>query len=128
MTKKEAFILEIDTLIADAVNCEEMIFEGLSPEASKYFEELKKRSGKSAEKKDLTENGAKVLKFMQESCEKFNNEFKAKDIGEGIFTSGRAVSGTMQKLIADGYADKEKKGETIIYSLTDEGKNKEIDL
>lgn len=59
---------------------------------------------------------------MQENWEKRNNLFKASDIAEGLFTSGRSVSGSMKKLVSDGYVVKEGK-DPVIYSLTEETKS-----
>ena len=53
---------------------------------------------------------------MQENKEKYNNLFKAKDIGEGLGISSKAVSGSMRKLVKDGYINKVGK-EPVIYEL-----------
>ena len=68
----------------------------------------------------ITENGLKILTFLQENedikC------WKAKDIADGLGISSRGVSGTLRKLVTDGFCDKLGK-EPIIYSLTEKGKN-----
>ena len=46
---------------------------------------------------------------------------KAKDIGEGLFISSRAVSGAIRKLVADGYVEKIGQ-DPVVYSLTEKGK------
>ena len=48
-------------------------------------------------------------------------KFLSKEIGEGLFTSSRSVSGAMRKLVADGYVDKSDDS-PIVYSLTELGK------
>ena len=78
----------------------------------KYFESLKEDKSEGG----LTENGQKILSFMQENKEKYNNLFKAKDIGEGLGISSKAVSGSMRKLVKDGYVNKVGK-EPVIYEL-----------
>ena len=78
----------------------------------KYFESLKEDKSEGG----LTENGQKILSFMQENKEKYNNLFKAKDIGEGLGISSKAVSGSMRKLVKDGYINKVGK-EPVIYEL-----------
>lgn len=110
MTNKQIFI---DTV--------EKLFEqpGLPLEAYAYLEYLKSIPEK--EKPLFTENGAKVLRWMQENYEQYNNILKAKEIGEGLFTTSRSVSGAMRKLITDGYATKID-GQPICYSLTELGK------
>ncbi len=73
-----------------------------------------------AEKPVLTENGKKVLTFLQTHQE--TRLWKAKDIAEQMGVSSRGVSGTMRKLSNDGFC--EKLGENpVIYSLTEKGKN-----
>ena len=47
------------------------------------------------------------------------------DIAEKMFVSSRTVSGSLRKLVTDGYV--EKLGENpVIYSLTEKGKNVDI--
>ena len=115
MTNKEIFIKEI----------EESGIE-LSEKATSYFELLKKAEAKQPAK-ELTENGAKILKFMQENEADFDNVFKAKEIGEGLFVSGRSIGGAMKKLISEGFAEKVSL-EPVTYGLTDKGREKEIDF
>lgn len=76
-------------------------------------------------KQEITEKGRAIIKWMQENYELRNNIFTAKTIGEGLFTSGRSISSSMQKLIKDGYVSKQC-GNPIAYSLTDSGKNLKI--
>ena len=93
----------------------------LSDEAKSFldnYEELLKENSLSKSKADFTENGKKIFDFMQENKDKYNNCFKAKDIAEGLFVSGRSVSSSLRKLITDGYVAKEGK-DPVIYSLTD---------
>ena len=111
-TKKEHFIEEISELI----RCEPDL---LSTEALAYFEVLKTEPAKKSV--EITENGAKILKFMQENWEKHNNIFKATTIAEGLFTNGKSVSGSMRKLVSDGYVDKLGK-DPVIYAITEKGK------
>lgn len=113
MTGKQVFISEIEEFLKDAP-------DGLSDEAIEFFNQWKNEtaSGKAV---PITENGIKILQFMQENYQKYNNIFKAKDIGAGIFSSGRAVSGSMRKLVTDGYVTKEGK-EPVMYALTEKGK------
>jgi HflK protein len=68
----------------------------------------------------FTENGAKILQWMQDNQEQFNNIFKSKEIGEGLFISSRAASGSIRKLVTDGYVSKIG-GNPSCYSLTSAG-------
>lgn len=117
MSNKEAFIKKIEELLNDCLD-----FFGQDEEAEKalaYFEELK--SGKGSSSKEITENGLKVLHFMQENYPTYNNVFKAVDIGKGLSISGRSVSGSMRKLVTDGYVDKVGK-DPVVYAITEKGK------
>lgn len=116
MTNKEMFIQEVEELI----RAEQDIF---SEGARAYFEQLKATTEK--ERPPFTENGAKVLIWMQENYESYNNILKAKEIGDGLFCSSRTVSGAMRKLIADGYVSKTE-GTPTCYSLTDLGMTVEV--
>ena len=114
MTNKEIFIQEIEELLAD--RCKTFGDDGLSQEARAYFEALKTTQEK--EKPPFTENGAKVLKWMQENYDAHNNILKAKEIADGLFIpSSRTVSGALRKLITDGYVDKIA-GSPVCYSLS----------
>lgn len=77
--------------------------------------------GEETDKK-VTENGQKILIFMQENEEVMNNIFTSKEIAEALFVSGRSISGSMRKLFGDGYINKEGNN-PVKYSLTDLGRN-----
>ena len=113
MTNRELFIEEIEELVSTSCH-------RLSEGARAYFEQLKATPEK--EKAPFTENGAKVLIWMQENYESYNNILKAKEIGDGLFCSSRTVSGAMRKLITDGYVSKTE-GTPTCYSLTELGMN-----
>lgn len=115
MSGKDIFIKKIEELLNDCPD-----FFGQTEEAEKALEffnnfKLEKNS------KIITENGLKILNFMQENYEKYNNVFKAREIGEGLFTTGRSVSGSMNKLVLDGYVEKLGK-DPVTYSITEKGK------
>jgi hypothetical protein len=117
MTNREIFIQEVQNTIND---CPDFF----SLEALEYFESLKAVQEK--EKPPFTENGAKVLDYMQQHYEECNNIFKAKDICEGLFlASSRTVSGAMRKLITDGYVEKIA-GNPVCYSLSLLGMSVEV--
>lgn len=71
---------------------------------------------------EITENGLKILQYMQQNNEKYNNIFSAKNIGEGLFLSSRSISGSMRKLVTDEYVHKIGNN-PVCYSLTEQGKN-----
>ena len=112
MTNKEIFIKELEELNVE-----------LSEKAQEFFNQLKegKVSGNG-----FTENGKKILIFMQNNIENYNNVFTSKGIGEGLFMSGRAVAGSMKKLIAEQYVQKVGLN-PVSYGLTDLGKDYQFD-
>ncbi len=112
MGRKE-FIEEIEMLIES----DETIF---SEKAKEFFLKWKEEKPKGA--KPITENGIKILKYMQQHETHKGSLFKASDIGEGLFMSGRSVAGCMRKLITDGFVEKEGK-DPIVYSLTEKGES-----
>lgn len=107
---------------------DEEVFKAMGPKLEKKYQDSWKQIidfwnifQSQNENSDLTENGMKVLKYMQLNLEKHNNLFTARSIGEGLFLSSRSIAGTMRKLINDGYAEKTGNN-PVYYSLTEEGK------
>lgn len=121
MTKKEAFIKVIDYLFTDehAMEAEEIFKEEFSL-AVEFFDDFKNNKIKNSGA--MTENGAKLLSWMQENVEKMSNVFTSKEAAEALFTSGRSIAGSMRKLVNDGYVEKAGK-DPVQYSLTEAGKN-----
>ena len=111
MTNREQFIFEVEQTIKD-------VPDFFSDEALAYFNELKE--GK-ASVGGMTETGKAVLTWIFKAGP-HGTFFSAKTIGEGLFTSSRAVSGAARKLITDGYLQKEGKN-PVVYALTAEGHN-----
>lgn len=117
MTNKEIFIVTVEQLIAHSKDM-------IPTEALEYFNQLKATPEK--EKAPFTENGAKILIWMQENYASYNNVLKAKEIADGLFlSSSRSVSGSLRKLVTDGYV-KKIDGSPICYSLTEIGKTVEV--
>ena len=117
MTDKESFldyvgriIEEFDKDITKTVHGEQV---------RRYWKVL--LDGEETDKK-VTENGQKILTFMQENEKAMNNIFTSKEIAEALFVSGRSISGSMRKLFGDGYINKEGNN-PVKYSLTDLGRN-----
>ena len=77
-------------------------------------------AGEAKDKSELTENGKVILKYLQE-----HNDvrlWKTRDIADQLGIASRSASGSMRKLVNDGYC--EKLGENpVIYSLSEKGKN-----
>lgn len=125
MTKKEKFINFIQSEIFER---EDIYMR----QCGKDWEDIKNfwsqflNDKKNSSNSEMTENGSKILKYMQSNENKYNNLFTSKEIGEGLFMSSRSVSGSMRKIIANGFVEKVGK-DPVTYSLTDEGRNKQID-
>jgi len=71
------------------------------------------------DKPELTENGMLVLKYLQEHQD--TRCWKAKDLAEQMGISSRGASGTMRKLVNDGFCEKLGQ-DPVIYALTEKGK------
>ncbi len=95
--------------------------KSFTPEAAEFYENLKNNL-----KQTFTENGAKILKCMQNNIEPYLNIFSSKQLGELLFMPPRSVSGSIKKLITDGYIEKHP-GNPITYSLTTLGKEVKLD-
>lgn len=124
MTKKEKFIEVVENMFSDTdlVNYCNGDAE-FANDVITYFEALK--GGSDKEKPAFTETGKEILAFMQTNKDLYNNLFTAKSVAEGMNKASRSISGSMKKLITDGYV--EKLGENpCSYSLTDKGRD--VDL
>ena len=113
---KEEFVNFINSLMkANPKITEELLTDNIKA----YLEILQSQEVKPV----LTDGGRVVLDYMKKSNE---NSFKAKDIAEGLFISSRSVSGSLRKLVNDGFVEKIN-NDPVIYTLTEKGKNFIID-
>ncbi len=83
-------------------------------EALEFFEDYKR--GKSSNRKEITEKGIAIILALRENTEWIT----AKALGEIMDVSGRSVSGSMKKLVEDGYVDK-RAGTPSAYKITEKG-------
>ena len=111
MGKKEKFIEDVENFI-----------DKLSEEGKEYFEEFRMKK----ENSPVTKKGAPILKYMQENCDIRNNIFTSKIIAEGLCIGGRAVSGSMRKLVTENLVVKISQN-PVSYSLTDLGKTYQVE-
>lgn len=117
MSKKEKFVNVIETLFNK--NDLKDIAKNDYDDVITYWKAFK---GKEEIDKPLfTDNGKLILQYMKDTMP----TGKARDIAEGLFISSRTVSGSMRKLVSDGYVEKLGQ-EPTIYSITDKGKTIEI--
>ena len=91
----------------------------MNENAQAYWEALLEGAIKE-EKPVLTDNGKQVLLYLQQNQDK--TLWKARDIAEGLCISSRGVSGSLRKLVTDGFVEKMGENPTI-YSITEKGKN-----
>jgi DNA-binding MarR family transcriptional regulator len=111
MSKKTEFVKFVKALI-DETNQE------MNNEAREYWEAFQVSDDKTGG--GFTENGKMILKFMQDNTD--TEMWKAKDIADMIGLSSRSVSGSIRKLVTDGYVEKLGQNPTI-YKITENGKN-----
>jgi len=124
MTKKEAFIKIIQTEIFDRTDIYAENYPDEYELAASFWEDFK--DGKVKNSGAMTENGKKLLSWMQENVDTMTNLFTSKEAAEALFTSGRSIAGSMRKLVNDGYVEKTGK-DPVQYSLTEAGKNYQFD-
>lgn len=125
MTKKEVFIKIVGEMLDNPVVTQDFEEDAEAyKKALEYFEDLKADKG-TGPKPEITENGAKILKYMQENYQKYNNVFKSKEIGEGLFISSRSVSGSMKKLITEGFVNKIGT-DPVAYEISQKGIDKDL--
>ena len=116
MSKKEAFINYV-TKIMDELAVPEM-----NEEAQEYWDALRFKEEK--EKPMFTDNGKLIMEYLK-SLPNDVSAMKSKDIAEALVVSSRTVSGSMRKLVSDGFV--EKIGDSpVLYKITEKGKNIEI--
>ena len=127
MTKKEAFIDLVNYFFED----NDVRFENDEKFqlAQEFFDDFKNNKIKNSGA--MTENGIKLLSWMQENIEKMSNIFTSKEAAEALFTSGRSIAGSMKKLIKDGYVEKtggfDFNKTPVKYSLTEAGKSYQLE-
>lgn len=110
---KQEFINFLNALIAAAPEVAEQM---MTDNVKAYMATL---TDTKNDKPALTDNGKLVLDYMQKSDIPM---FKARDVAEGLFISSRAVSGSLRKLVSDGFCEKVGQ-DPVVYALTEKGKN-----
>ncbi len=114
---KQEFLDFLNSLMEAAPD---VVEEKMSDNIKKYIETL---SGTESDKPIITDNGKVILDYMQKTDMPM---MKAKDIGDGLMISSRKVSGSLRKLVTDGFVEKVGQ-DPVIYALTEKGKNFKID-
>ena len=117
MNKKQIFLDFIEKLI----NANPDAAKDMPEEAKIYLEALKTEN--ETDKPLFTDNGKLVLQYMKDNPEP--SILKARDIAEGLGISSRSISGSLRKLVNDGFVEKVGK-DPVLYSITQLGKDIEI--
>lgn len=115
MNKCEQFLNFFDYLVEQSKISKDVI----PKEIMEYYNVLKEQQVSQKEKPILTEIGTQVLQYLQ------INEVqsaKARDIADGMNMSSKKISGSMRKLVTDGFVEKIG-ANPVVYALTDKGKN-----
>ena len=115
MNKCEQFLNFFDYLVEQS----EISKDVIPKEVMEYYNVLKEQQVSQKEKPILTEIGTQVLQYLQ------TNEMqsaKARDIADGMNMSSKKISGSMRKLVTDGFVEKIG-ANPVVYALTDKGKN-----
>jgi len=114
ITKAKEFIDEMFNQLygeADtAVGAEEM---ELARTALDFYENYQ---NSQPAKKPITDKGIAIILAMRE----VEDWITAKSLGEQMDISGRSVSGSLKKLVTDGYVDK-RAGSPAAYKITEKG-------
>lgn len=76
------------------------------------------------EKPVVTENGLKILKYLQENPDV--RIWKAKDLADKMGVASRGISGALRKLVNDGYCEKISTN-PVVYTITEKGINFKIE-
>lgn len=108
---KQDFIDYVNALMAAAPEVT------MNDNAKTYWEGL--QAGGDHSKPEITDNGKKILQHLQSAPA---GSYKAKDIAEELFVSSRMVSGSIRKLVNDGFVEKIG-SDPVVYSITEKGKN-----
>lgn len=118
MNKCENFLNYFDWLVA---NCKEPVV--IPDEVKEFYDILRSQQDKHIDKPLFTEAGLQILEYLKTQDVK---SLKAKDIADGMEISSRKVSGSIRKLVTDGFVEKYG-ANPVVYTLTEKGKNFDIE-
>ncbi|MCF0124565.1 MAG: hypothetical protein HUJ68_02205 [Clostridia bacterium] len=121
MNKKELFIKMVEAYLKEG---NDVLTSTEMEAAIAYFEEFKKGKTKTS-KGEITEAGKNILKIMIDNIDK--EILTAKEIGALGDINSRSISGSIRKLIADGYVEVVDDSDPKKYSLTETGKALTLD-
>ena len=117
MSKKSKFIGYVEEALFSKIDLND-----LDPDVMDYWNALK--GAGDTEKPLFTDNGKLVMEYLKGLADG-TPALKSREIAEALFVSSRTVSGAMRKLVTDGFVEKIGQ-DPVMYSLTEKGKNIEI--
>ena len=109
MNKCENFLNYFDWLVA---NCKEPVV--IPDEVKEFYDILRSQQDKHIDKPLFTETGLQILEYLKAQDAK---SLKAEDIADGMEISSRKVSGSIRKLVTDGFVEKYG-ANPVVYTLT----------
>lgn len=118
MNKCENFLNYFDWLVA---NCKEPVV--IPDEVKEFYDILRSQQDKHIDKPLFTETGLQILEYLKAQDAR---SLKAKDIADEMEISSRKVSGSIRKLVTDGFVEKYG-ANPVVYTLTEKGKNFDIE-
>lgn len=110
MTKQQEF-LEFWKTLVDKPGVE------VPPNVQAYIDALSNTH--EVDKPLFTDSGKTILQYLQSVPMAM---YKARDIAEGMGITSKGVSGSIRKLVTDGYVEKVGK-DPVVYMITEKGKN-----
>lgn len=102
----------------------EITKEFYTEDVKSYFEAFRSNET-SAKSEGITKAGRPILEFFQQQ-EKTDGErkgYRVAEIGELMGRASKGISGSMRKLVADGYIAKVDDTKPVVYILTEKGSN-----
>lgn len=111
---KQEFLDFLNALMEAAPDTAEKL---MTDNIRSYIEIL---NGSKPDKPQVTENGQRILKYLQENPE--FKTWKARDLADRMGMASRGVSGTLRKLVNDGYCEKIST-DPVVYTVTNKGMN-----
>lgn len=112
MNKCEKFLDYFDSLVKDV--------NELPREVKEFYDILRSTQDTYKEKPAFTETGVKILSFLK-SLEG-SKGMKSNEIAEQMGLAPKTVSGSIRKLVNDGYVEKFGKS-PVVYNISEKGKN-----
>jgi predicted transcriptional regulator len=115
---KKEFLDFLNALMAAAPEVAEKL---MTDNIRSYIEVLQEAK---PDKPEVTENGLKILTYLQENPD--FRTWKAKDLADRMGVASRGVSGALRKLVSDGYCEKIS-ADPVVYTITEKGINYRIE-